>query len=143
MNRVLVSGLLAGAMLAGTATAAEPANTPLSPTATAGIKVGIDPTTGRVRALTEEESAVLDATVVAQPFAKSGTLSSRRSRLPETEADALATARPLANGATAMKASASSLSTVVATIDAHGTVNISHEGDAVDARPGQREIAGE
>lgn len=73
---------------------------------TSSSKVGIDPVTGKLRALTAEESAALDRQAAAAPAARSA----QRSAVPQTEAAALATERRLPNGTVARKLPATQMS---------------------------------
>ncbi len=141
MNRIVLPGVLAGVLLAGAASAAQPVDAGQAQAAS-GLKVGIDAATGRLRPLTEEEAALLDATVVAQPrTAKS--LAAVRAALPATVEEAEASAIRLPNGMVAMKLPATHLNSLVVERDAQGNLVISHEGDDVHAQPGAREVASE
>ncbi|MCC8687799.1 post-PEP-CTERM-1 domain-containing protein [Xanthomonas campestris] len=93
---------------------------------TSSSKVGIDPVTGKLRALTAEESAALDRQAAAAPAARSA----QRSAVPQTEAAALATERRLPNGTIARKLPATQMSSLVATRQADGRLVIEHSEDA-------------
>ncbi|MFC7519377.1 post-PEP-CTERM-1 domain-containing protein [Xanthomonas populi] len=92
---------------------------------TSSSKVGIDPTTGKLRPLTAAESAALD---------QQATSASRRSdadtSVPQTEAAARATERRLSNGTVARKLPASQMSSLMAARQADGRVVIEHSEDS-------------
>jgi len=101
--------------------------------ASSGLKVGIDPTTHKLRALTEEESAALDAAATRT------TASAKAALASETQAGAPAMvslpaqlavpARVSApRGGMAMKVPMSEMTHLVAKRDASGKVVITEEG---------------
>ncbi|MBB4130880.1 MULTISPECIES: hypothetical protein [unclassified Xanthomonas] len=121
----MLSGMLCIACLPAVAAAQD--------VASSSSKVGIDPTTGKLRALTAAESAALDQQ--ANTAARS---SAARSNIPQTEAAARATERRLPNGTVARKLPATQMSSLVATRQADGRIVIEHSDDA-DAQPAHAE----
>ena len=131
--------LLGGLAFAGVALASDP--TPRSAPAGTSLKVAIDAKTGKLRPLTEEESAALDAQAAANGSngvmarnARTATVAgtTSRARFPTTEAEALATARTV-NGITAMKPMLESASAVTVVRNADGTLTFSENGEPVGA----------
>lgn len=100
----------------------------------AGVKVGIDSETGRLRPLTATESAQLDQALtqgkqIAPAMAKSFAA-------PRDEVAARATVRKSAHGGVSVKVPESMMSTVVAHRDASGAVVVDHAepSDSIEAR---------
>ena len=131
--------LIGGLAFAGVALAGDP--TPQSAPTGTSLKVGIDAKTGKLRQLTEEESAALDAQAAANGSngvmarnARTATVAgtTSRARFPTTEAEALATARTV-NGITAMKPMLESASSVTVVRNADGTLTFSENGEPVGA----------
>lgn len=94
-----------------------------------GVKVGVDPHTGKLRPLTPSESRQLDQALTrgkkptyAPGLAKSFTA-------PATEVESRRTVRALAHGGVAVKLPASQMSMVSAHRNAAGDVVIVHDGD--------------
>ncbi|MBB3835081.1 hypothetical protein FHR55_003321 [Xanthomonas arboricola] len=115
----MLSGLLCVACLPAVAGAQDVA---------ASSKVGIDPVTGKLRPLTDAESAALD-----QQAQQTGAASRRATTgptLPQTEAAARATERRLPNGTVARKLPATQMSSLTATRQADSRVVIEHSDDA-------------
>lgn len=133
MNLVHGAVLALGLSMAGAAMAGEPADTGYTEVTVAGVKVGIDPKTGRLRPLTAEESAALDRALVQQQAAaaKPGQRSFARSRVssPATPAEAVKTIRNVGGKAMAMKLPLSEMSTLVVRTDASGGIVVAHEGE--------------
>lgn len=142
MNTLSTCAGLAALMLAATAHAGDTAS-PAS-TSAASSKVGIDRATGRLRPLTEEESAVLDATVVVTPTRmKSSPMAAAAASMPLNEDEVIATMRTLPSGGIVMKAPQSAMSTLVATRNAQGQLVIQHEGDETHETPRALEATSE
>ena len=122
--------LLGGLCCAGTALAADPAPQQ-EPAVTGGtsMKIGIDAKTGKRRALTAAESAVLDAQQPAPAQARMGRMAApaRKSRIPATAAEAARTA-VVVNGITMMKPSQDMLSMVTVVRDEQGNLVFSEDG---------------
>ncbi len=94
-----------------------------------GVKVAIDPTTGRLRQPTPAEVKALRATVQQMPTA-------RGKAMPATRADAQRTIRKAADGSVSAQVSEDMLLSVEATRQADGTIRISHAGDAAAQEAG-------
>ncbi|TCZ84235.1 hypothetical protein [Lysobacter sp. N42] len=140
MNYLRTCGFVLALATAGNVVASEPASRDGATARVDGMKAAVDPATGRLRPLTEEESALLDATTVVTPArARAASVSGYSIVMPHSDEDALASARTLPSGATVMKAPPSAMSTLVARRDAQGRIVVSHEGDA----PQVREVASE
>jgi len=88
-----------------------------------GVKVAIDPATGRLRQPTPEEAQALRATVQQMPAA-------RGKAMPATRADAQRTIRKMADGSVIAQVSEDMMLGVEATRQADGTIKITHAGDA-------------
>lgn len=116
----------AGAALCAVAAAAEPpvdssTAAPATHGFVQGMKVGIDPATGRLRPLSAAEIAQLRATLVPAQ--------ARGPRAPATEAEAMRTARPLPGGGVAIEVPEDRMSTLVARQRADGSIAITHAHD--------------
>ncbi|AUJ13750.1 hypothetical protein BVV20_18805 [Xanthomonas oryzae pv. oryzae] len=105
-----------------------PAIAAVQETATSRSEVGIDPTTGKLRPLTDAESAALDQQAAAANAAARG--SAARTSVPQTEAAACATERRLPNGTVARKLPATQMGSLTATRQADGSSVIEHSDDA-------------
>ncbi|PPU64656.1 hypothetical protein XpiCFBP4643_22030 [Xanthomonas pisi] len=101
--------------------------------ATSSSKVGIDPATGKLRPLTDAESAALD-----QQAGAAARSAATRTTVPQTEAAARATERRLPNGTVARKLPATQMSSLTATRQADGRIVIEHSDDA-DTQPAHAE----
>lgn len=130
--------LLSGLALGGTALAAQPANGNTSSTGDTtvfveGVKVAIDPATGRIRPITAAEIRALSAAMSKQQ-ASSGMrqMSGATSRQPRTMAEARATRRRHADGSVSVRVPSMLMTELRANKDAAGNLHISegHEGDA-------------
>ncbi|MFA1263364.1 post-PEP-CTERM-1 domain-containing protein [Xanthomonas campestris pv. olitorii] len=121
----MLSGVLCVACLPAIAAAQE--------AATGSSKVGIDPTTGKLRPLTDAESAALDQQAAAA--ASAARSSAARSSVPQTEAAARATERRLPNGTVARKLPATQMSSLTATRQADGRIVIEHSDEAGATQP--------
>lgn len=124
----MLSGLLCLVCLPAIAAAQE--------TATSSSKVGIDPTTGKLRPLTDAESAALEQQAAA---ANSAARSAARTSVPQTEAAARTTERRLPNGTVARKLPATQMSSLTATRQADGSIVIEHSEDADTTKPAHAE----
>ncbi len=132
--------LLGGLFLAGNALAGEP--TPQNAGTNAGMKVGFDRATGKIRALSAEEIAALDAMEAAAPSATmakgargktaNGATFKAASGFPETEEESLATQR-VVNGFLIQQPPASLLSTMTVKRNPDGTLLV-EEGESSDAQ---------
>src|SRR5688572_30072120 len=87
-----------------------------------GVKVAIDPATGRLRQPTPEEVKALRASVQQMPTA-------RGKAMPATRADAQRTVRKHADGSVSAQVSEDMMNGVVATRQADGSIRVNHEGD--------------
>ncbi|AAM38356.1 hypothetical protein BI312_08755 [Xanthomonas citri pv. citri] len=121
----MLSGVLCVACLPAIAAAQE--------AATGSSKVGIDPTTGKLRPLTDAESAALDQQAAAA--ASAARSSAARSSVPQTEAAARATERRLPSGTVARKLPATQMSSLTATRQADGRIVIEHSDEAGTTQP--------
>ncbi|MCY7355817.1 MAG: hypothetical protein LH470_12245 [Lysobacter sp.] len=123
--------LVSSLALASTAFAAEPtqADTQLYFN---GVKVAIDPVTGKLRQPTAAESAALRMSVAKMPVQKS-----RGKAMPKTRAEANRTVRRMRDGSVMMSVSEDMMSTAVATRQADGSISIvEHQGDATTQESG-------
>ncbi|MCL1528606.1 post-PEP-CTERM-1 domain-containing protein [Xanthomonas nasturtii] len=123
----MLSGVLCVVCLPAIAAAQE--------AATSSSKVGIDPTTGKLRPLTDAESAALDQ----QAAASAARRGEARSSVPQTEAAARATERRLPNGTVVRKLPATQMSSLTATRQADGRIVIEHSEDAAPPQPAHAE----
>lgn len=129
-TRITATAALPGLLLAFccAANAAEPAQAPITEVTYGGIKVAIDSATGKLRPMSEAESAALDRVVMStQPAVAAA--GSKRISMPANIPAALQTQRAVRGGGNAMKVPMSEMSHVVATIDASGQANVQHGDD--------------
>lgn len=115
--------LLAGLTLACSAQAGESAQQEDVDLYFNGVKVAIDPATGRLRQPTPAEIKALRATVQQMPTA-------RGKAMPATRADAQRTLRKRADGTVRAQVSEDMMLSLEATRQADGTIKITHAGDA-------------
>lgn len=113
--------VLGGLLFAGTAIAAEP---PQATSAESGMKVGIDPKTGKLRRLTAAESAQLDA-MAAKSQAQKPVAAKAKGKAMAKDG---ATTFVAVNGMTISELDESHMSEVQATIGADGKLVVSHDG---------------
>ena len=99
----------------------------------AGVKVGIDAETGRLRPLTAGESAQLDQALTQGQQAKVAPAMAKTFAAPRDAAAARATARKSAHGGVSVKVPESLMSTVVAHRDASGQLVVDHAEPASDS----------
>lgn len=125
--------LVSGLALASTALAAEPTPTE-TPVYFNGVKVAIDPVTGKLRQPTAAEMQQLR--MVAP---KAGRASIGKS-MPKSQADAERTYRRNKDGSASMELPESSMSTIVATQNADGSITV-QDSDATGAIPTSRQEA--
>ena len=92
----------------------------------AGVKVGIDAETGRLRPLTASESAQLDQALTQGQQAKVAPGMAKTFAAPRDAAAARATARKSAHGGVSVKVPESMMSSVVAQRDASGQLVVEH-----------------
>jgi hypothetical protein len=132
--------LLAGLCLAFTSQAQQPEQpqqpSPSTNVVFAGVKVGIDPATGRLRNLTPEESAALSKVLTQK---RTPVDSARYGRAPADNAAAARTVRKSANGTVSARVPQSAMPLVTARIGADGKVVISESGHT-NAAPAAREV---
>ena len=141
--------LAAGLAIAGTALAGDPI--PQAAASAPSVKVGIDKATGKLRPLTDAESAALDAQAAQQGSdnnsLRAGTrtqLPSRAQRLfrlPTTQKEALATETTY-NGYSVIKPPAESLSEMTVQKNADGSLTILENGDVMSAKAQKTPEAG-
>lgn len=120
MGAAVLSAVL---LASGVAHAGESAQA----SAASGIKVGIDRATGKLRQLTDEESAALDAT--ATSAARATTTTGLRSMAASDAVAGTPQAHSLRVGGSAMKVPLSEMSHLTATVDASGKVVVRHGAD--------------
>lgn len=114
--------------------AAEPQST--HQVTVAGVKVGIDAETGRLRPLTASESAQLDQALTQGQQAKIAPGMAKTFAAPRDAAAARSTVRKAAHGGVSVKVPESMMSTVVAHRDASGQLVVDHaepSNDSVEA----------
>ena len=102
----------------------------------AGVKVGIDAETGRLRPLTASESAQLDQALTQGQQARIAPAMAKTFAAPRDAAAARATVRKSAHGGVSVKVPESMMSSVVAHRDASGELVVEHagpNGDSVEA----------
>ncbi|MEJ7808759.1 MAG: hypothetical protein WKG03_22915 [Telluria sp.] len=121
--------LVSSLALASTAFAAEPAQEVDTTLYYNGVKVAIDPVTGRLRQPTAAESAALKVSVATMPTQKSR----GGKAMPKTRAEANRTVRKMRDGSVMMSVSEDMMSAVVATKQADGTIRVQHEGETQEA----------
>ena len=124
-----LSGLALG--LCFSAHAAEPQSNTQEVTF-AGIKVGVDPETGRLRAPTATESKQLDQALTGGQQTRFAPGMARTFNAPRDAAAARATVRTSAHGGVSVKVPQDQMSSVVAHRDAGGQLVIEH-ADATGA----------
>ena len=96
-----------------------------------GVKVAIDPATGRLRQPTPQEIQALRASVTQAPVS-----GARGKAMPATRADAQRTIRKMADGSVMAQVSEDMMLGVEATRQADGTIKITHAGDAAAQEAG-------
>jgi len=96
----------------------------------AGVKVGIDAETGRLRPLTANESAQLDQALTQGQQAKIAPAMAKSFAAPRDAAAARSTARKSAHGGVSVKVPESMMSSVVAHRDASGELVVEHNDAA-------------
>jgi hypothetical protein len=128
MRRLMISSmaLLGGLTLCGAALAADPA-----PGTTEviynGMKVGIDPTTGKLRPLSEAESRKLDLALTGGQGPAFKTV---------TRQQALSSKKALRGGGIAIKTPTEMMTTITATRNNDGSVTLS-EGEHSEGAPNE------
>ena len=95
----------------------------------AGMKVGIDPKTGKLRPLTPTESAQIERVLGVQS-ARAGAARVGVASAPSSERGALDSMRALPGGGQAMKAPASAISELTVRRADDGRFVVGHAGDA-------------
>ena len=111
--------------------AAEPQST--HQVTVAGVKVGIDAETGRLRPLTASESAQLDQALTQGQQAKIAPGMAKTFAAPRDAAAARSTVRKAAHGGVSVKVPESMMSTVVAHRDAAGQLVVDHAEPSNDS----------
>ena len=128
-TRITATAALPGLLLAFccAANAAEPAQAPVTEVTYGGIKVAIDAVTGKLRPMSEAESAALDIAVMSSPAgvaaraaATSKATSTATSRQP---------VRTINGRGQALRVPKSEMSHVIAVRDASGKVTVQHGDD--------------
>jgi len=127
-NRITVAALMAGLTLGFTAQAAEQQEPAVTETTYAGVTVGIDPVTGKLRPLTAAESKLLSGAMIGKAKPAAGQRNQPRNAL-----EARATKRVHADGSVSVRVPADQMSQIEATIGADGKVML-HEGAAPAVR---------
>jgi hypothetical protein len=120
--------VLGGLLFAGTSLAAEPQQ---ATTNSSGMKVGINPATGKLRPLNAEESAKLDAIEAAKQKSAATRSNAKAKPLAKGERltkDGLVTFTA-ANGMTVVELDESYMVETRATIGADGKVIVTHDGE--------------
>lgn len=128
-TRVLAAAALPGLLaICCAAGAAEPVQVETTTVVYGGVKVAIDSVTGKLRPMSNAESAALDRVVMGTQAAASRTANPRLVK-PATVAAALQTRRAVSGGGKAMKMPMSEMSHVIAVRDAAGNVTVQHGED--------------
>ena len=131
-----LGGAAALLLVAGTAQATDP-SPQAAGSAMGASKIGIDPVTGKRRALTSAESAALDAQ--AAKAARKG--AAAKIQFPTSTAESQAITRTI-NGITIEKPSADTLSSLTVTRNADGTLSFQENGESIP-QPKAKEMASE
>ena len=97
-----------------------------------GIKVAIDPATGRIRNLTPEESAALSS---APTLKRTAADASRYGSAPVDNAAAALTVRKAANGSVSVRVPQSAMTQLNARLGADGRIILSERGHEDEAAP--------
>ncbi|MDI9238290.1 hypothetical protein QLQ15_05110 [Lysobacter sp. LF1] len=92
----------------------------------AGVKVGIDAETGRLRPLTSSESAQLDQALTQGQQARVAPAMAKTFNAPRDAAAARATVRRGSHGGVSVKVPESQMTSLVATHDASGQLVVEH-----------------
>jgi hypothetical protein len=131
------SALIAGLalMLCASAYAADP-KTGTQEVMFAGVKVGIDAKTGRLRPLTADESRQLDQKLTQGQQPRYAPNVARSFKAPATDVAARSTARPTAHGGVSVKVPESQMVMITAHRDADGAMRIVHGDDAAATQDG-------
>ncbi|HWS78844.1 MAG TPA: hypothetical protein VN205_10780 [Thermomonas sp.] len=124
--------VLGGLLFAGTSLAAEPQQ---APTTASGMKVGINPATGKLRPLNAAESAKLDAMEAARQKSATARAKANAKGKPLAKGERLTkeglVTFTAANGMTIVQLDDSYMVDVQATIGADGKVVVTHDGQPV------------
>lgn len=130
-NRISPWWLLSGLAAAMAVGASETEQTSGAEVTVAGIKVGIDPATGKLRPLSAEERQQLGQAMRGsqQRRVEPAHAGKKGFVMPRTEAEALATRRALPGGGTAIQVPESRMSDLIVERAADGALRIGH-GDA-------------
>ena len=123
--------LLSGLAAAMAVSATEVPQSGNAEVTVAGVKVGIDPATGKLRPLSSEERQQLGLAMRGsqQRRVEPAHVGKKGFVMPRTEAEALATKRALPGGGTAVQVPESRMSDLVVERAADGALHIGH-GDA-------------
>lgn len=131
--------LAGGLVLAGTAVAGDPA--PQSNVAAPGLKVGIDKATGKVRPLTMEESAALDAQAQRDALSNAAAHAGQPATMDEAMSNIRSSARiPSIQG---FRMPAEMMSSLTVTRNADGTVTFAENGQPLESHNKTQEAARE
>lgn len=128
-NRMTVAALLAGLTLGSAAQAAEPQQPAVTEATYAGVTVGIDAKTGKLRPLTAVESKRLSDAML-------NSKSPRFGNQPRNATEAGKTRRVHADGSVSVRVPADQMSQMQATVGADGQVML-YEGTAPAASKGE------
>ncbi len=126
-NRITVAALMAGLTLGLAAQAAEPQSPAVTETTYAGLTVGIDPVTGKLRPLTAAESKRLSTAILGKARGAG------QPNQPRNAQEARATKRVHANGSVSVRVPVDQMSQIEARIGDDGKVTM-YEGSAPVAR---------
>jgi hypothetical protein len=128
MRKVLPIAFLLGLGAAVAAQAAEPQPAAAEVTFS-GVKVGIDPHTGKLRPLTPAESRQLDQVLTRGKKPAFAPRLAKSFVAPATEIESRRTVRSLRHGGVAVKLPASQMSTVSVHRNADGDAVLVHDGE--------------
>jgi len=119
-NRKTIAVLIAGLTLGFAAQAAEPQEKATTDVTYAGVRVAIDPVTGKIVPLTAAQNKALSAALLGKQLPRYG-------NQPRNAQEARATRRVHADGSVSVKLPADQMSQIQATVGADGKVTM-YEG---------------
>jgi hypothetical protein len=122
-NRKTIAVLMAGLTLGFAAQAAEPQDQVVTDVTYAGVRVAIDPATGKLRPLTPAENQALSSAIL-----KDRKQAPRVAKQPRNATEAGATRRVHSDGSVSVRVPADQMSEMSATIGADGQVILSEGG---------------
>jgi hypothetical protein len=132
-NRMTVAALMAGLTLGSAAQAAEPQEPAVTEATYAGVTVGIDAKTGKLRPLTAAESKHLSDAMIGRTAIGKARPAAGQPNQPRNAAEARATKRVHADGSVSVRVPADQMSQIQATVGADGQVTL-YEGTAPAVR---------